>query len=199
MDNRLMPLKLNSSGGGSVTLDVPATATATSLIIPSNAGTVVTTGSTGVVTQTMLAAGVAGNGPAFSAYLGSNQTINNNVNTKLMINIESFDTNNRYDTSLYRFTPNVAGYYFVAGRVQISNAQYAIPNIYKNGIVVKSGVQGEPTNAPYGTTVSGLIYLNGSTDFIELYAYQFNSGGASLTAAAAEHACFFDAFMARAA
>jgi hypothetical protein len=49
-----MPVKLNSSGGGSVTLDVPATATATSLIIPSNAGTMVTTGSTAAVTPAML-------------------------------------------------------------------------------------------------------------------------------------------------
>ena len=194
-----MPVRLNSSGGGSVTLDVPSTASTFTATIPANTGTVVTTGSTGVVTQAMLAGSVAGNGPAFSAYLGSNQTINNNVATKLNINIESFDTNNCYNTSLYRFTPNVAGYYFATGRVQIPGSNYAIVEIFKNGTRAKSGVQSEPINASYSTTVSGLVYLNGSTDFIELYSYQAVTGGASLTAQAAEFACFFDAFMVRAA
>ena len=194
-----MPLKLNSSGGGSVTLDVPVTASAFNVIVPANAGTVVTTGSTAAVTQGMLASGVAGNGPAFSAYLGTNQTIGNNVSTKLNINTKTFDTNNCFNTSLYRFTPNVAGYYFANGRAQIPGASYAIVEIFKNGSRVKSGVQGEPINAPYGVTVSGLVYLNGTTDYIELYTLQAVAGGASLTAQAAEFACFFEAFMARAA
>lgn len=194
-----MPLKLNSSGGGSVTLDVPSTASDFTATVPANSGTLVTTGSTAVVTQGMLASGVAGNGPAFSASLGSNQTLSNGVVTKLNLNLEAFDTNNRYDTSLYRFTPNVAGYYFVTGRAVIPGANYQMVMIYKNGGVVKNGVQGEATNAPYGVTVSGLVYLNGSTDFIELYAVQFATGGGSATANAGEAACFFDAFMARAA
>jgi len=49
-----MPLKLNSSGGGSVTLDVPGTASNFTATIPANTGTVVTTGSTAAVTPAML-------------------------------------------------------------------------------------------------------------------------------------------------
>ena len=47
-----MPVKLNSSGGGSVTLDVPATATATSLVLPATGGTVVVADNSGNVTYT---------------------------------------------------------------------------------------------------------------------------------------------------
>ena len=105
-----MPLKLNSSGGGSVTLDVPSTASNFTATIPANTGTVVTTGSTGVVTQTMLAGSVAGNGPAFSAYRSTNQAAANNTFTKIQPNVEEFDTNSNYDnTTNYRFTPSVAG------------------------------------------------------------------------------------------
>lgn len=49
-----MSLKLNSSGGGSVTLQEPTTASARTLSLPDNTGTVVSTGSTAVVTPAML-------------------------------------------------------------------------------------------------------------------------------------------------
>jgi len=192
-----MPLKLNSSGGGSVTLDVPSTASDFTATVPANTGTLVTTGSTAAVTQGMLASGVAGNGPAFSAHLGSNQSLSNNVFTKLNINVEAFDTNNCYNTSLYRFTPNVAGYYFVTGTMTCINSVYVVVYIYKNGNLLKEGVQGAAINAPYRTNVSGLIYMNGTTDFLELYGLQ--AGGSSFDALAGAGPTFFDAFMARAA
>lgn len=52
-----MPLKLNSSGGGSVTLDVPSTAGTFTATVPANTGTLVTTGSTAAVTPAMLSTG----------------------------------------------------------------------------------------------------------------------------------------------
>ena len=52
-----MPVKLNSSGGGSVTLTTPSTATDYTATFPANTGNVVTTGSSGVVTTAMLVSG----------------------------------------------------------------------------------------------------------------------------------------------
>jgi hypothetical protein len=49
-----MPVKLNSSGGGSVTLTTPSTATDYTATFPANTGNVVTTGSSAVVTPAML-------------------------------------------------------------------------------------------------------------------------------------------------
>ena len=49
-----MPVRLNSSGGGSVTLDVPSTAGTFTATVPANTGTLVTTGSTAAVTPAML-------------------------------------------------------------------------------------------------------------------------------------------------
>jgi len=54
-----MSLKLNSSGGGSVTLQEPATASALTLNLPAVNGTVITTGDTGSITPAMLPNGVA--------------------------------------------------------------------------------------------------------------------------------------------
>jgi len=50
-----MPVKINSSGGGSVTLSSGSIATDVTATFPANTGTVVTTGSTGAVTAAMLA------------------------------------------------------------------------------------------------------------------------------------------------
>lgn len=52
-----MPVKLNSSGGGSVTLTTPSTATDYTATFPANTGNVVTTGSSAVVTPAMLSTG----------------------------------------------------------------------------------------------------------------------------------------------
>ena len=47
-----MPVRLNSSGGGSVTLDVPSTATTTTLNLPTTGGTIVAADNSGNVTYT---------------------------------------------------------------------------------------------------------------------------------------------------
>ena len=49
-----MPVKLNSTGGGSVTLTTPSTASDFTATFPANTGDVVTTGSSAAVTPTML-------------------------------------------------------------------------------------------------------------------------------------------------
>jgi hypothetical protein len=52
-----MSLKLNSSGGGSVTLQEPVTASARTLNLPNVDGTVVSTSDTGTITPAMLSTG----------------------------------------------------------------------------------------------------------------------------------------------
>jgi len=171
-----MPVKLNSSGGGSVTLDVPSTASDFTATIPANTGTVVTTGSTGVVTQTMLAGSVAGNGPAFRAYLSNNQVINGSTYTKVLLNVEDFDTNNAFSTANSRFQPSVAGYYQISATAELgSNADIGVIGVFKNGTEVNRFAHLASNNsvnwATFTFTGSAVIYMNGSSDYLELYAF----------------------------
>lgn len=169
-------LKIQSTGGGSVTLNTPSTASNFTATFPANTGNVVTTGSSAVVTQAMLASNVVGNGPAFSAYLSTNQNVTTNVLTKVQVNTEEFDTNSNYDNSTnYRFTPTVAGYYQIDANVIIlgGSMTVALATIYKNGAEFKRGGQisyNSGNASVFGAPVSALIYLNGSTDYVELYA-----------------------------
>ena len=62
------------------------------------------------IPQAALAAGVAGNGPAFSAYQSTQQTgISSATFTKVNFQTEEFDTNSNFASST--FTPTIAGYY----------------------------------------------------------------------------------------
>lgn len=115
-----------------------------------------------------LASGVAGTGPAFSVYLPSNQTITTTTFTKVQLSTESFDTANCFNTTTYRFTPDVAGYYQITGSVYPqTSVTIVICAIYFNGSAVHSAYSDASSTA----VASKLIYFNGSTDYIELYAY----------------------------
>ena len=139
--------------------------------------------------------------PAFSAYLSADTAIPNATSTKIPINTEEFDTASCYNTSTYRFTPNVAGYYQVSGQTLIGagSTGVCLLQIYKNGSVAKFGTEIPFTaSANYvASAASALIYLNGSTDYVELYAYQ--SSGTSQTMYAASYVNYFQAAMVRSA
>jgi len=120
-------------------------------------------------------------GPAFSAWQSVSTTANNSTWTKIACNIKEFDTNSCYDNSTnYRFTPTVAGYYQVNSSVEfnaISGSEVTIA-IYKNGSAFKQGLDIVATTM-YQLSINALVYLNGSTDYIEIYVYQ--SSGSSKT------------------
>jgi hypothetical protein len=151
---------ISGDTSGSVTLSAPAVSGSTTLTLPAATGTVM----------------VSGNMPAFSAYRSGTQAYSSNTFTKVQINTESFDTNSCFDsTTNYRFTPTVAGYYLCTGQIQTSAGTYVETDIYKNG--VSNGYT--QISGAWGIPTTQLIYLNGSTDYIELYGFITTSGNIS--------------------
>ncbi len=146
------------------------------------------------VTQAKLASGVAGNGPAFRAYQNSSQSITGGVSTKVNLQVENFDTASCFDTTNSRFTPTVAGYYFFSGNVALAANTNVQATIRKNGSIDSYGTYVVGT-VSYGAAVTGLVYLNGSTDYVELFMYV--SGTTSTDDGTAD--TYFSGFLARAA
>ena len=75
---------------------------------------------------------------AFSAYMGSTQSIPDSTPTKVQFGTEDYDVGSYYDNATnYRFTPLVAGYYLITGRVQLGSLSTAgalgLLEVYKNG------------------------------------------------------------------
>jgi hypothetical protein len=166
-------LVLNGNTSGSVTISSPAVSGTTTLTLPTTSGTVITTGST-----------FAGTGPAFSAYASANQTPASNTYTKVQFNTETFDTNSNYDpTTNYRFTPTVAGYYQVNAMVTwagAASATYLLCAIYKNGAnILEGGVSNNAIVSP-SISISDLVSLNGSTDYLEVFILSGNGTNATL-------------------
>jgi len=148
------------------------------LTLPAVSGTVITTGSSGGVSQAMLATGVAGTGPAFLAYQTTVQSVANATVVKINFDTEVFDTNNNFDTSNGRFTPTVAGYYQINLTISLQISGNSLGMLFKNGAhylgAVTTGIVGISNSLG---TQSCVVSMNGSTDYLEGYVYQ-GTGGA---------------------
>lgn len=175
----------NASGTGTFTIAAPNSNTDRTLTLPDVTGTVLTDAST-VIKQ-------AGT-PAFSAIKSGNQTVSANTVTKITFQTKEFDTNSNFDnTTNYRFTPNVAGYYQVTIGLTLSIGGECAMYLYKNGSQNKIGWDLVATTT-YIMNMTALVYLNGTTDYIEAYGYT-NLG----TTFYANNGCFFQAVMVRGA
>jgi len=180
---------------GSVTLAAPSVAGTTTLTLPATTGTVLTS----VSPASDLPSSIKG--PAFSAYQSSAQSIAHNTFSKVQFQTENFDTNSNFDNATnYRFIPTVAGYYFVNARVCFNSlSQNSFSQILKNG----GSEANSPTAIPWAgisnsqSSVSTLVYMNGSTDYLEVWAYQASGGALNLIVGT--NITAFSAFLVRAA
>jgi hypothetical protein len=112
--------------------------------------------------------------PAFFAKQGSSQTISSLTWTKMDIDTEIFDSDSTFDTATNRFTPAVAGKYFIYGQVNISggstNTLVQIA-IYKNGSEAYMCVDRYPNGNDIAVNIQVALDLN-DTDYVEAYARQ---------------------------
>lgn len=153
---------------GSVTLSAPSAAGSVTVTLPASSGTMLTT-------ATPFS---NGQGPAFSATRAGSQSVTTSTWTKVQLDSEDFDTANCFDsTTNYRFTPNVAGYYQVNCFAPTTGSAYCSANygaLYKNGSIYKREFGSSYSSAIVNANLASgsyLVYLNGTTDYIEMYAY----------------------------
>lgn len=204
-----MPLVIKpSSGSGSATLvSVTGTTTNDTLTLPAKTGNIITSADSGTVTGTMLASAtvaqsnlatnVAGNGPSFSASVGT-QSLTAGVTTLLQIssvdwssttgncfnNTGSSTTLNGLTVPAYAFCPNIAGYYMVIGSLApASSATAMVVFLYRNGSSFKQFTNSNPASVSQANGAL-LVYLNGTGDYIQIYG-QFVSTGQAVNGAGA--------------
>jgi len=136
-------------------------------------------GDTITVPSGVTVSGGLANTPAFFAFMSSNQTVPNSTATKIEIDTEVVDSDGKFDTSNYRFTPTVAGYYIIGGYFRLDSATddaYATIYIYKNGSAYYKDVEGK--FEVLTKHINQVVYLD-SDDYVELYAQQYQ--GSSIT------------------
>jgi hypothetical protein len=171
----------NASGSGALTIAAPNTNSNFTVTLPINTATL----------------GI--DGPAFSAYAGSSTTLTNNAETKVLFDTEEFDTNSNFASS--RFTPTVAGYYQINAAIRIQsvasgNTVYIV--LHKNGSAYKLGnLVIQPNTADPIFVVTSVVYMNGSTDYLEIYGFQ--NSGSTKTTQASSGTTYFNGAMIRGA
>lgn len=150
-----------------------------SLAALGNAGAKLTSAGAGALPS------MKGGNTAFKAYRTSNQSINSTTSTKMQLNIEGFDTGGMYDNATnYRFTPTIAGKYLFSCTVvmlNIADGKRVAALIYKNGAVA-GDAEGYSAAAAstVGLTSVTMVDMNGSTDYVEFYAYHEDASTQSL-------------------
>jgi len=189
-------LKLNTTSGGSLSIQAADGASDNTLTLPAvTGGNIVTTADSGTITQGMIGSGVAGSGPTFFAYHSAayTYTFSGSYITSIFDSTE-WNVDSCYDTSTGRFSPAVAGYYQLNAYVQVVATRNYHPAFFKNGSGWIFG--GNDSNSvEYGTAVNGLVYLNGSSDYVTHNIY-INSTVDSSTGRAV---CYFSGHLVRAA
>ena len=170
----------SATGSGTMTLAGPSTNSNQTVNIPDATGTMM----------------VSGNMPAFSAYSASSQTVTANTWTKVVCGTELFDTNNNFASST--FTPTVAGYYQVSAGIQFNGTTITrvFAGIYKNGSIAQYFFDINIATV-YRASGSCLIYMNGTTDYLEWYG-QMNGTG-TLQFETNQYGTYFQAVLVRGA
>ena len=128
-------------------------------------------------TGTVTGAGIDGK-PAFHAYLNTQVTgVAHNTVTIIPMAHERFDTNSAYNTSTYKFTPQVAGTYQfgVAANMQMGDGKTLYVYVLKNGTgwqqAVLRVVQTYGSEDYAGIYCSGPVVMNGSSDWVTPACY----------------------------
>ena len=140
------------------------------------------TASSGLASSVQSVGGIQ-NTPAFEAYMSANLSFSNSTDTVITFNTENFDTDSAYDTSNYRFTPQIAGKYFFYTIANIDDGNATAMcwlGFGKNGTFGNTGIGG--SNRRSWTTAgnsyiaaSAHITLNGSTDYVQAYVRHENA------------------------
>ena len=154
-----------SSGSGTITLGQSGE----TISIPSGAtldlSNATQTGVGGVMT------------PIFRATINGTQQVPNATHTKIEFDTEVFDPQSTFDTSNYRFTPAVAGYYFICAKIRSASDNdfgYFGCNIYKNGSEISSS---NNAHFHFDSVSTSIIDLADDNDYYEVYTYHNEGGG----------------------
>ncbi len=140
----------------------------------------------------------------FQVYLGANQNIASSSTDIVGLNTKVFDTDSYFNTSNYRYTPQVAGFYYIECKLSF-RPKAADDNVNMNAYLYKNGshshsngaspyLSANDTSRPIGqmcmkvgagkeieVQVNSLVYFNGSSDYVDLRGNMYNYTNSSAT------------------
>ena len=122
------------------------------------------------------------NNPIFSVVRSGTFSIASATATRVPYNVVDFDTNSGWNNSTFQYKPTVAGYYqfswcVIINALTAGGTQEFFAPIYKNGTTYAWGNGFLPSTVHYSSTNgSCILYLNGTTDYVEIFVVQHSGG-----------------------
>lgn len=139
--------------------------------------------------------------PTFSAYMTNNVGLAGGVETKATLDVVEYNIGGYYSSANSRFTPLIQGYYQVnaSGRATGTGVSSMWFNLRKNGSNLFRLIESQAG----GLTICGsaMLYMNGTTDYFELWGQVSSTSGAAFDTAGNTTGQFgprMSAFLARA-
>ena len=135
-------------------------------------------------TGTVTGAGES-NTPYFYGELSTSQDVSNGSSRKAQLNNIILDNVSGWDSSNYRYTPGVAGKYFISASIQSkssdnNNVAWNLAKIYISGTEYEvAGLRTANTQSNYvhdsNANVTAIRTLS-ATDYVELYGITYGAG-----------------------
>ena len=178
-DTITIPSGATLANAGTVT-GIPASAIDSGTIATARLGSGTASSSTFLRGDQTYATPAGGtNTPAFSAERSGAQTVSNETRTTILFNNEFYDSSSAYDTSTGKFTPQVAGKYFINANIGLDaqandNYYWGFIELYKNSTFVAESQQDQRNGGAARTataTVTCVVDMNGSSDFVLIQGY----------------------------
>lgn len=119
--------------------------------------------------------------PTFRVSKTSAQSFGATTETKITYNIVEYDNKSWYDAVNHRYTPQKAGFYLFSATVafrDISDAARVEARMRFNGNTVAFQTVSGRANVAQTliANVSTILFLNGTTDYVDIAGYSTNSG-----------------------
>ena len=178
----------NISGSSTLTI---GDSNASTISIPKNitlgaSGTTITVPAGATITNNGTQTGFGGtNTPYFYGELSTSQNVSNGSSTKAQLNNIILDSVSGWDGTNYRYTPGVAGKYFISGSIQSrtpsgNEVAWNLAKIYISGTEYEvAGLRTASTQSNYvhdsNANVTVIRTLSAS-DYVELYGITYGGG-----------------------
>ena len=114
--------------------------------------------------------------PCFEVIKNSSQAITDQTWTKITFNAESYDTAGHFDLANSKFQPNIAGVYQINCCLYFGSGtnQATISVLRKNNVKIRIMAKMYHSQVhldDYGVSGSTMVQMNGSSDYIEAWAW----------------------------
>lgn len=114
---------------------------------------------------------------------GTDQPLPASTVTRVSFTATNYNVGSAFNTASQRFQPSTAGYYLVAVQLHVINASVGAHfgfDLHKNGTAYYTVGGAIPSNGRGYAVNTDTVYMNGATDYLEVFGFQNGSATAAI-------------------